>query len=222
MRGPALLVALGLCALPARGDVPVDAGSETLHYLLTSIDVAAAGKDIINVTGGTCEALTSLVCIVDPESVGLTCPVAPIPAEPALQLRAIRALPEFASAASCGGALAHATLVRAVTALSPIGAATSGVPVLRLRASIEALGVASAHDPADVTLIVPLLDHPSRDIRASAARALRDLCANAPETQQALRGRLQQEQVPQVRLAISGALRDLAACPASRSSIGQP
>ncbi len=85
---------------------------------------------------------------------------------------------------------------------------------LLLRAAIEALGAAGlgnqGGDPNDVAVLVPFLDNTSRDIRAATARALSDLC----DTQAIvpLRTRYLGETVPQVRLAISAALRDLAQC----------
>jgi HEAT repeat protein len=76
---------------------------------------------------------------------------------------------------------------------------------LRMKAAIEALGVLRI--PDDVSILLPQLDHPSRDIRASAAHALRDL--GNTQAIPTLRARYQQEQVQQVRIAISDALRVL-------------
>ena len=62
----------------------------------------------------------------------------------------------------------------------------------------------------DVGLLVGLLDHASRDIRAATARALRDLCnSNAVVP---LRMRYTVEPTEQVKLAISDALRILEQC----------
>jgi len=74
-----------------------------------------------------------------------------------------------------------------------------------LRATIEALGVLRV--PDDVTLLVPQLNHPSRDIRAATARALRDL--GNTQAIVPLRARYDQDQVDQVKVAISDALRVL-------------
>jgi hypothetical protein len=126
-----------------------------------------------------------------------------------IRLRAIRALPHFCPTPSpCDGTLAHDTLVAMIGAISPTD--LDGKTLLELRAAIEALGVAKSGDPNDVTLLVPLLDHASRDIRAATARALRDMCNTQAIVP--LRTRYQSEQVAQVRLAISTALRDLGQC----------
>ena len=83
--------------------------------------------------------------------------------------------------------------------------ARSGSDVLMLRAALEAIGV--LRYPQDMDLLLPHLQHPSRDIRATAARALRDLGnTNAIGP---LRARYADEEFDQVRLAISDALRVL-------------
>jgi HEAT repeat protein len=77
----------------------------------------------------------------------------------------------------------------------------SGSDLLVLRAAIEALGTLQV--ATDLTVLAPLLNHPSRDIRTTTADALRDLCnsqAIAP-----LRVRYSEETVAQVQLAISQA-----------------
>jgi len=90
---------------------------------------------------------------------------------------------------------------------------STGKVILLLRAAIEAIGVAKA-GTGDVSLLVGFLDNPSRDLRAAAAFALRDLCEQAAVAP--LRARYNIEMgstgVPQVRLAISAALRDLNTC----------
>ena len=95
---------------------------------------------------------------------------------------------------------------RLTAAIAKHASAAAGVEVLELRAAIEALGVIGL--PADVDTLVPLLDKEDcRDIRAAAARALRDIgssTAIAP-----LRARLVKEASPQVQFAISDALRVL-------------
>ncbi|MDB4954238.1 MAG: hypothetical protein JWO36_1807 [Myxococcales bacterium] len=103
----------------------------------------------------------------------------------------------------------HLALVAMVPA-SPAAWPHSGADLLLLRAAIESLGLLKVS--TDVDLLTPLLDHPSRDIRATAARALRDLCN--PQATNPLRVRYAHENLDQVRLAISDALRVLAAgCP---------
>jgi hypothetical protein len=128
-----------------------------------------------------------------------------------VQLRAIRTLVTYCPAPSVGpcgvGTGTHDTLSQIVD-----GYATGTMTprdVLRLRAAIEALGIAgrSAGLNADVVRIDQFLDHPSRDVRTATAKALGNLCNT--QAIQPLRTRLPNEQVPQVQLAISAALRDL-------------
>ena len=128
-----------------------------------------------------------------------------------MRLRAIRALPQFC-AANCAGTTPHATLISLLDQHTP--STTKGKPVLLLRAAIEAFGVTRSGDPNDVSRLVPYLESTSRDIRAATAFALRDLCD--PDAIAFLRNRYNVEMgptgVPQVRLAISAALRDLGTC----------
>ena len=126
---------------------------------------------------------------------------------------------------SCGvGTIAHDTLAQIIDSYALLPA-PSAKDLLRLRAAIEALGLAgfSAGLPDDVARLVnkagdtppggDFLGHPSRDVRATTAHALGSLCnTNAIP---ALRVQLQGEKAAQVRLAISAALRDLGQCPGS-------
>jgi HEAT repeat protein len=126
-----------------------------------------------------------------------------------MRLRAIYALAKY-----CGDPpdtpcaeteVAHQALAELVTEHVE---ARAGSPVLLLRAAIETLGPLRVQ--ADVTLLLPLLDHASRDIRAATARALRDLCN--PQAITPLRVRFDTEPTDQVKLAISDALRILDQC----------
>jgi hypothetical protein len=104
--------------------------------------------------------------------------------------------------------VAHQSLT---TLIAQTRVATAGAPLLVLRAGIETLGTMRV--AGDVSTLVPLLDHPSRDIRASTAKALQDLCntqASSP-----LRVRYAREASEQVKLAISEALRILGQCSAT-------
>lgn len=85
--------------------------------------------------------------------------------------------------------------------------AHAGSDLLLLRAAIESDG--PLKDSGDLDLLLPLLDHPSRDIRATTARALGDLCNTASTTVDRLRQRYQNESTDQVKLAISATLRIL-------------
>jgi HEAT repeat protein len=128
-----------------------------------------------------------------------------------VRLRAIHALVHYCTPSpptTCNQDPAHAPLIQIVTANAT---AISGSDLLMLRAAIESLGPMQV--TTDLNLLYPLLNHPSRDVRATTALALGDLCnTNAVSY---LRTRLQNESVDQVRLAISTALRVLNQAPCS-------
>jgi HEAT repeat protein len=126
--------------------------------------------------------------------------------DPGARLRAIHALVQYC-AAPCGDLdPAHAPLVQILTDNAN---ALAGSDLLVLRAAIESLG--PMQDLNDLDQLKSFLNHPSRDVRATTALALGDLCnTNAI---QYLHTRLQNEGVDQVRLAISSALRALNQCP---------
>lgn len=86
----------------------------------------------------------------------------------------------------------------------------AGSDLLVLRAAIES--IAPLEVLGDMDLLVPLLNHPSRDIRAATAYALGEVqnCQAINE----LRVRYQNESTDQVKLAISATLRVLSQkCP---------
>lgn len=123
-----------------------------------------------------------------------------------IRLRAIHALAKYCTSTPCAAAdVAHQAVTSVV---SQTNGSTAGSPVLLLRAAIETLGAMRV--AGDVTTLIPLLDHPSRDIRAATARALRDLCN--PQAITPLRARYTVEMTDQVKLAISEALRILGQC----------
>lgn len=137
-------------------------------------------------------------------------------ADVGIKLRAIHALAKYCVpiANKCpDGDPAHQVL-RAVIAAN--ADQLDGSAVLVLRAAVESIGplqVATDADPVPGGILIPLLDHQSRDIRASAAHALRDICD--PTAVPALRVRTQHEATNQVKLAISEALRILNQPPCS-------
>lgn len=180
--------AIALCALPARGNQLV-LDDELLHTL-TQIDAVPTKESLQNVLSPN--PLDRLQAIARDAGVDF-----------GARLRAIRAIPHFCPSPGCRGAI-----------LDVLGSvdheSNTGRRLLLLRATIEALGVARTGDPDDVSLLVPYLDHASRDIRAATARALRDMCNTQAIVP--LRSRYEHEQVGQVRLAISTALRDLGQC----------
>jgi hypothetical protein len=126
-------------------------------------------------------------------------------ADPAVQIRAIRALVQYCAAPCPADEEPHLTLVTLMTE-PRYRDARSGSDVLVLRAAIEALGLLQVAE--DIDLLIPQLTHPSRDIRAAAAHGLRDL--GNPAAIDALRARLPDEiAVKQVYIAIEDALRVL-------------
>ena len=116
-------------------------------------------------------------------------------ADPGVRIRALRALAAYPSAAT-------------ETALREAIADHAGeqeLDTLYLRAAVDSL--VQVAGPDAVTDLVPLLDHASRDVRASTARGLGDTGSDAAVSP--LRARLSVEEVGQVRLAIAEALRVL-------------
>ena len=129
------------------------------------------------------------------------------PDDIAIRLRAIHALGKYCLTLSpppkCSATdLAHQALHDLVMGFT---GAHVGSDVLVLRAAVEAIGPLEVQ--TDLDLLVPLLDHSSRDIRSSTAHALRDLCNTGAINP--LRVRYQHEGTDQVKLAISEALRIL-------------
>lgn len=134
-----------------------------------------------------------------------------------VQLHAIRALPDYCPVGQpCGATpneplvhdtVVHATLIQLIAQYQAIAQAAPR-DVLRLRAAIEALGLAgvSAALRSDEELLILFLNHPSRDVRATTAKALGTLCITFAVTP--LRTRFAAETVAQVKLAISAALRE--------------
>jgi HEAT repeat protein len=104
--------------------------------------------------------------------------------------------------------LVHATLLQILSDFNAIPV-PSPHDLLRVRAAIEALGIAglSAALTSDADTLVGFLNSTSRDVRATTAKALGNLCIQTANT--ALLARFVAEQSAQVRLAISAALRNL-------------
>ncbi len=122
-----------------------------------------------------------------------------------IRLRAIRSLASYCQAPCDVNNPAHQTLVAMLT--NPPMA--TGADTLVLRAAIESLGELRVGD--DYAQIQTYLNPPSRDVRATTALALADLCDTRSIL--ALRTRLQLEATAQVQLAISSALRVLGQTP---------
>ncbi len=199
---PVIVLVLGLCTL-ANGDAPT-APSTLEIQTLTPIDSIPTVAEIVNIAG--------------PDPVGRLRELALAPMDGSVdfsvRLRAIRALPQFCTAVPTCRDLDDANMHPARRAvrdvIASISPTTDGQSILQLRAAIESLGVIKSTQQSDVDLLVPFLEHTNRDIRATTARALRDLCLVSAT--QPLRTRYQQEQVAQVQVAISAALGELDVC----------
>jgi HEAT repeat protein len=132
-----------------------------------------------------------------------------------VRLRAIHALGQYCplpgNPPPCAGTdPSHVALTSLITTLGLENLqANGGADLLLLRAAIETLGPLQV--ASDASALVGLLDHPSRDIRASTANALRDLC-DPNDSVVPLRTRLEFETVDQVKLAITDALSVLGEC----------
>ncbi len=130
--------------------------------------------------------------------------------DPGIKLRAIHALAKYCTVATACTATdaAHQAVVGVI---DDTRGAQTGAQVLMLRAAIETIGAMKVS--TDAPELQDLLNHPSRDIRAATARALRDLCN--PQAITPLRARYSNEMTDQVKLAISEALRILGQCAAN-------
>jgi HEAT repeat protein len=165
---------------------------------LTPIDAVPSSDDLNHVFGTPTDAVTHLAQIAtDPNS------------DVGVKLRAIRALAQYKSS-DLGTTAAHDALVF-VFKFPLYANAKLDKELLVLRGVIEALGACPDKQPTDVDLLIPMLQHQSRDIRAATASALRDLGNTNAITP--LSDRLNNEQVDQVRIAISKALRVLRGIP---------
>jgi len=193
MRWLGAVLVLGIAAT-ARGDQP-PVITQQATVTLTPIDSLASTGDYNTVFGGSAEAISQLSAIAQDAS-----------ADVGVQLRAIRGLSDYPA----GGTLPHDTLVGIIGTNAN---ARTGSTVLILRAAIEALGALAAGghaQPTDANLLIGHLNDSSRDVRATTARALGELCDTSAINP--LRVRFGGEQTAQVKLAISEALRVLETC----------
>lgn len=191
-----------LCALPAHGESP--APSDHVLNALTQIEVLPTAAALTDAFAPD-PALTELAALA--RNADRTVDVG-------VQLRAIHALPTFcpagaANRAACGdGTVVHDTLIQIIDAQQR--SEHTPQDVLTLRAAVEALGATRSGLDSDVVELLPLLGDGNRDVRATVARALHDICnmqAKAP-----LQARYSMEPVLQVRLEISNAIQDLGQC----------
>ena len=190
-RLPWLVAGLAL-ASAAHGDTVI-ALSVQAQDMLTAMDAVPTQAEIAQTFPDPATALSSLVTVAGDtgDDVGI-------------RIRTLHALGGYCAPPCADADPAHAALVSFITANE---ADQSGATLVMLRSAIEALG--PERDANDLTVLVPLLAHPSRDIRAATAHALRDLC-NAGAIP-ALRTQEGQETSAQVKLAIADALRVLSA-----------
>ncbi|MBL0218500.1 MAG: HEAT repeat domain-containing protein [Myxococcales bacterium] len=182
-------------ALPAHGDTTFQLTQPVIDTL-TPIDSLPSSQQINTAFNNSpAEALASLQQIANPTG----------PMDRGVQIRAVRALIHYCATTPCTDPdPAHTTLVQ--IAIAPrYRDSRSGGDLLVLRAAIESLGALRV--PGDASTLILQLQHPSRDIRASVARALRDLGNTQAITP--LRARYNIETSKQVQLAISDALRVL-------------
>ncbi len=174
-------VAHQIGATPRFGEAIAD---QPLTEILSGIDYAP-GRDALDDLMGDA-APDQLVAIARGTEASLD--------DAGLRIRAYRALALYA---------APETEAALRAAVAEHGAVEHGVDTLYVRAAMDSLAVV-APDTA-VPAIAPMLAHPSRDVRAGAARALGTTGSEAAVPY--LRARLPDEPVLQVRLAIADALR---------------
>jgi hypothetical protein len=172
---------------------------QPVQNTLTVIDTVPSKNQLNDVFDGEAQALTNLSTIAQDNA-----------ADVGIRLRAIHALGKYCSNPCIDGHEAHLSLK---TLIAETHSETAGSNVLLLRAAIETIGALHVSTDFDVIKDLGLLDHPSRDIRAATARALRDICN--PSAITPLRVRYTAESTEQVKLAISEALRILGQCAAT-------
>lgn len=199
MKGRGIALVLAICALPAHGNGGETAPPPEILHMLTPIDCTPTPQELTARLGPLPgDALGRLRgYALDPES------------DFGVRLRATRAIPHFCRShpQECHSALFDIFDQIEQSNDSP------GKKILRYRAAIEALGAARTGEPGEpdaLPKLLPFLSHPSRDLRVSAVRALRDLCHQGAVDP--LRARLEVELVLQVQYAISAALEVLDNC----------
>lgn len=189
-RAVAILAVIGIAAAIARAAATLTPaepppGDTAIVEMLSGIDYIPTRGTLDSALGGLAEdRLIAIARGTAEES-----------ADPGIRIRAYRALALYPTAET-------ASALRAAISEHAAGGA---VDTLYLRAALDSLEQVAGADAVDD--LVPLLDHRSRDVRASAAVALGDTGSNAAVSP--LRARLSVEEVGQVRLAIAEALRAL-------------
>jgi hypothetical protein len=207
-----LVLAALLCAIPATGSgfAPSSAQIDALTVVDAPPSRAVVDRAFSSGPGPT-PGLDALLVLARGPTQDL-----------GLQIRALRALPQYCVMTGCAGTAVHDALARIVgDYLAQLAAAAlSPQDMLRLRAAMEALGATRSGQQTDVDLLTTpaLLHHPSRDIQVTTVHALRslcspDLCSHAACMQDANAVRaLRTGADTQVDAAINRALADLAPC----------
>lgn len=216
MRPRLLVFAALLCAVPASGGgvdlalAPTSAQVDALTAIETPPTRAVVDLAFASNPGPTPGQDALLALVNDPmQDLGL-------------QIRAIRALPQYCPPAGCAGTV-HDTLAMIVDNYRNQLATPALAPqdVLRLRVAMEALGATQSGLQADVDrLTAPeLLHYPSRDVQVTAVNALRNLCSPdlcspgaCVQASTAVRALRTSADDTQVDAAVNSALPDLAQC----------
>jgi len=201
------VLALLLCTLRANG-TGVQPSDDQIDAL-TQIDTMPT-RPQLDLAFGATGSLAALVAIARDASQGLD-----------LQIRAIRALPQYCAMPSCSGE-PHDSLTGIVNSyLAVLPGPLPPRDMLRLRAAIEALGATRTGLAGDVHLLAvsQLLRHPNRDVQVTTVHALRDVCSRGLCTRQtctedaaAVRALRSSTGETQLDAAINSALQDLAQC----------
>jgi hypothetical protein len=210
VRAGLLAISAVLCALPASGS-GVQPTPEQIDALSPIDSVPSRVHiDLAFPPGGGLDGLIAIA--TDPAQ------------DLGVQIRALRALPQYCLSMGCSGTQVHLILVALVEGYRMLIATVPRLPppeMLRLRAAMEALGAMRSGAQADVDLLTSpeLLGYPSRDVKVTAVHALRgvcspDLCSHEACAQSAAAVRALRTTTgdQQIDAAVNSALQELAPC----------
>lgn len=159
-------VALLALALPARGDGSASPQLTPVINVLSSIDTPASLPALTPSFSSAAEAQANLGAIARDAS-----------KDTGLRIRAVRAMAGYCTDLPCAGAdsTVHVDLRQIIDGyLANPG--PSPADLMLMRAAVESLGAAHAVIDDDVSPLLALLAHPSRDVRATVVRALATTC----------------------------------------------
>ena len=207
-----LAMAALLCAVPATGSGVDPTPAQVDALTVVDAPPSRAVVDLAFSSGpGPTPGLDALLALAGDSTQDL-----------GLQIRAMRALPQYCLPTGCARSAVHDTLAAIVdryrTQLE--AAALPPKDMLRLRAAMEALGATRSGLLTDVELLTApaLLHHPSRDVQVTTVHALRSVCSpeqcpqNAcVQAANAVRS-IRTGADTQVDAAVNRALADLAQC----------